>query len=260
MRYEQEARELEGYIRPAAFPVAIRVMKPGEALPPKVKQPFRDLKVRISICQAMSMARRYGWNVAVGPQDQSCPIAQVALGFAESLPFYEEGNLAYGMYAETMESGAQAEAEIPKFKLGETQCILIGPLAKANFNPEIIVVYANSAQVMRLVAGAVYKKGGYLPSRVAPRADCADIIVGTLRENHAQVILPCYGDRVFGMTQDHEMCFAIPYNQFGDLLKGLAGTEKGGIRYPIPVHLRTEADFPPKYKQLAEMWKSSAKK
>lgn len=255
MSYEQEARELESYIRPAALPMAVRIVKEGEELPPKVRQPLRDLKVRLSICQVMGMARRYGWTIAVGPQDQSCPIAQVAMGFNEALPFFTEGNLAHGMYAETMEASAKAEAEMPMFAPGEAKYILIGPLAKATYEPQIVVVYANSAQVMRLVAGAVFKKGGYLPSRVAPRADCSDIVVGTLREDHAQVILPCYGDRVFAMTQDHEMCFAIPYSQMGDLLQGLAGTEKGGIRYPIPVNLRTEADFPPKYKQLAEMWK-----
>jgi uncharacterized protein (DUF169 family) len=259
MTYEQQAKELESYIRPDAFPMAVRVLKPGEEPPAKARQPLRDLKVRISICQAMGMARRYGWTIALGPEDQSCPIAQVAVGFGPALPFYTEGNLACGMYAETMEGGARAEAAIPKFKPGEAAWIVIGPLAKATFNPDALIVYANSAQIMRLVAGAVYKKGGSLPAVAAPRADCADLIVGTLRENTAQVILPCYGDRVFGLTQDHEMCFAMPYSQMDDLLKGLAGTEKGGVRYPIPANLRTEADFPPKYKQLAEMWKTGKK-
>lgn len=254
MSIKEQAQLLEKYVRPSTFPLAIRVLKQGEALPPKVKSPLKDVNVKLSICQAVSMARRYGWTLAVSAEDQSCPIAQTIFGFAPSLPYYEEGNLACGMYNESLEAGAHSESIIPKLEEGEAATILIGPLAKASFEPEVVVVYANSAQVMRMVAGALWQKGGYLPTKASPRADCADIILGTLRENHAQVVLPCYGDRVFGLTQDHEMCFTIPYTQIDDLLAGLEGTERGGIRYPLPVNLRAEAEFPPKYQHLASLW------
>ena len=133
MSYEQEARELESYIRPAAFPMAVRVLKKGEELPPKVRQPYRDLKVRISICQAMGMARRYGWTIALGPQDQSCPIAQVAMGFGEALPFFTEGNLAHGMYAESMEASTRAEAEMPEFAFRESRMDTNRPSFQSKF-------------------------------------------------------------------------------------------------------------------------------
>lgn len=259
MGYEQQAQDLERYIRPDTFPLAVRVLKPGEELPPKAKQPWRDLGVRLSVCQAMGMARRYGWTISVSSADQSCPIAQIVFGFAPSLPFYEEGHLAYGMYCETLKAGNKAEAAIPKFSREEAGTLLIAPLQRAAFEPEIIVIYANSAQVMRLTAGALYQAGGYLPAKASPRADCADIVIGTLREKQAQVILPCYGDRVFGLTQDHEMCFTIPFSQLDELLKGLSGTEQGGVRYPLPVHLRVQADFPPNYKKLEAMWQAGEK-
>lgn len=254
MGYERQASELEQYIRPDTYPLAVKVLKPGEPAPAKAKRPLRDLETRLSICQAVGMARRYGWTLALGPEDQSCPIAQTIFGFAPQLPYYTEGNLACGMYSETLEAGAAAEAAIPKLSPGEAGLILVGPLKKADFEPEVVVVYANSAQVMRLTAGALWQSGGVLSAQASPRADCADIILATSREQRAQVILPCYGDRVFGLTQDHEMCFTVPFGKLDQLLAGLAGTEKGGVRYPIPAHLRCEADYPPKYKQLAAQW------
>jgi uncharacterized protein (DUF169 family) len=85
--------------------------------------------------------------------------------------------------------------------------------------------------------------------------DCSELIVTPMDTNQPQVILPCYGDRIFGQTQDHEMAFAAPWSWMEEIIAGLEGTHKGGVRYPIPSFLNYEAKFPPKYVQLAEMWK-----
>jgi uncharacterized protein (DUF169 family) len=67
-----------------------------------------------------------------------------------------------------------------------------------------------------------------------------------------EVILPCNGDRIFAQTQDHEMAFAIPRGRVTEVADGLAGTHKGGLRYPIPSFLRYTGAFPPQYMNVAE--------
>jgi uncharacterized protein (DUF169 family) len=57
---------LARHVRPATFPPAIRMLKAGEALPPKVKRPQADLGEQIAICQGFAMSRRYGWAMARG--------------------------------------------------------------------------------------------------------------------------------------------------------------------------------------------------
>jgi len=37
-------RELQLYIRPQTFPVAIRMLRPGEEIPEKARRPARDFK------------------------------------------------------------------------------------------------------------------------------------------------------------------------------------------------------------------------
>ena len=37
-------REIETYVRPATFPVAAKLLQPGEAVPEKAKRPRRDFK------------------------------------------------------------------------------------------------------------------------------------------------------------------------------------------------------------------------
>jgi uncharacterized protein (DUF169 family) len=73
-----------------------------------------------------------------------------------------------------------------------------------------------------------------------------------------QVILPCYGDRVFAQTQDHEMAFTIPAGKELQVIEGLEGTHKGGIRYPTPSFLKYEPVYPDHYYKLFDDWKEKA--
>jgi len=248
--------EIEKHIRPQTFPVGIRMLRPGEALPANVRIPSRDLGIRVAICQTFSIARRYGWAVAVGRDDLSCPLAKTAFGFEQVLPFYAEGNLACGMYVGTPDAAARTEAEVPKFAFGEYERILIAPLGRAQFEPHVVLVYGNSAQVMRLVAAALYRRGGRLHSSFSARLDCADAVIETMHRGEPQVILPCYGDRIYGQTEDHEMAFTVPWAMVGELVEGLAGTHRGGVRYPIPAWLRYTGEFPEKYQKLDALWEA----
>lgn len=254
------AAAIEQYVRPDTFALGIRVFRAGEDVPAKARRPHRDMGIHVSICQGISMARRYGWEVGMGGDDLSCPIAQVAFGFEEPVDFYTQGNLANNMYVETCELGAQQESEIPRFSQAESGLVVAAPLSKASFEPETVLMYGNSAQVMRMAAAALWKRGGTVSTTTTCRADCADIVIKTYQTQAPQVILPCYGDRVFGQTQDHEMAFTMPWSWAADLLEGFAGTHKGGVRYPIPHYLRYQAEFPATYRKLQEIWEEEKTK
>jgi uncharacterized protein (DUF169 family) len=245
---------IQRYVRPDSFPLAIRVLKKDEAIPSKVKFPKKDLKSSLSICQGITMARKYGWTLAFKNEDLSCPIAKIAFGFEEEVDYYSRGTLTDGMYTKTCEMGKKTENAVPKFSKEEAGTVLISPLSRTTFDPEVIVVYGNSAQVMRMVAAALFTTGGEIKSSFTARADCADIVIKTLRSDEPQVILPCYGDRVFGQTQDHEMAFTVPYSKVDYFIEGLEGTHKGGVRYPIPNYLNYEAKYPDTYEKLNEIF------
>src|SRR5512136_1440816 len=113
------AKHLEQHLRVATFPVGIRPLAPGEAIPPKARRPKQDLHVEVAICQAISFARRYGWTLAFSGEDLSCPIAKVAFGFRERIDYYAKGSLAEGMYASCSEAGKAFEEALPRFRHGE---------------------------------------------------------------------------------------------------------------------------------------------
>ena len=243
---------LTKHVRLGTFPVAVRMVKPGEQLPERVKRPAQDLKIKVATCQAMAMARRYGWVVAVGDEDISCPMTAVVFGFRKASDFYMKGKACAGMYTETKEAGIRSEEQVAKFSFGEFKYILVAPLHRTTFEPEVIVVYANPAQVVRLLTAALWKFGGRLTSSFGGRVDCAEEIIVPQRSGQCEIILPCLGDRVFAQTQDHEMAFSIPVNRVQEIIQGLEGTHKGGVRYPIPSFLRYTGEFPEHYTKVVE--------
>src|SRR5512145_99524 len=247
-------RELHTYIRPQTFPVAIRMLKPGEAIPDRARRPARDFKKLSMNCQVIDMARRYGWTIALTREDHICSLGIAALGFEKPTHLHASGTLCEGMYTETKDAGRRSEAASDRFAVGDWQTLLVAPLERAVFEPHLVCVYGNAAQIMRLTQAALWKRGGKLTSGFSGRIVCSDIIVTTLLTGEPQVILPCSGDRIFGQTQDHEMAFTIPWARMGEIVEGLEGTHRGGIRYPITQFLEYEAKLPPKYMDVNKLW------
>jgi hypothetical protein len=51
------------------------------------------------------------------------------------------------------------------------------------------------------------------------------------------------------------MAFSTPWSWMEEIMGGLVGIHKTGVRYPIPTFMDYEGVFPPTYQKLAEMWK-----
>ncbi len=251
---------LARYVRPDTFPLGIRMLKPGEPLPEDVRVPSRSLHEQWIVCLSIGVARRYGWGIAVGRDDVICPLSAIAFGFRKPSDEYLKGFAAVGMYCENDEAASKLEAAAWKFEPGTYDYVCVAPLGRARFEPHVFAVYANSAQVLRLVHASLYRRGGRLIGTTGGRLDCAEIVIQTMSANEPKVILPCTGDRVFGMAQDSEMVFSCPWEFADEIVAGLEGTHKGGIRYPITVAMRGTVDMPKTYRDLMGMLTERDKK
>jgi uncharacterized protein (DUF169 family) len=244
---------LDRFVRPDSFPLAIRMLQQGEKIPPDVRVPSKSFNEQWIVCQSIGVARRYGWSIAVGREDVICPLAAIAFGFRKPNDEYLKGFAAVGAYCKDEEAATKLEASTWKFEPGAYEYLCVAPLNRAQFEPHVVAVYANSAQVLRLVHAALYRRGGRVISTTGGRLDCAEIVIQTMTTNEPKVILPCTGDRVFGMAQDTEMVFAFPWHYASEIIEGLEGTHKGGIRYPITVAMRHTANMPKPYQELMKM-------
>src|SRR5262249_30349015 len=98
MTSAQINEEIEKFVRPQTFPLGVAMATSGDSSTHKLPRPAGDMGIKLAISQIFPTARRYGWALAVGRDDLSCPLAKTAFGFEEVVPFYAEGNLACGMY------------------------------------------------------------------------------------------------------------------------------------------------------------------
>lgn len=212
---KQVSEALNRYIRPQTFPVAYKLLQSKDEIPERyVRIPMRDMGYPITLCQATGLTRRFGWTVAVGKEDQCCR------GGAQAMGFLSEGG---------------------RFEPGKYKYQLTATIDRATFDPDLIAIYGNSAQIMRLCQAA----GRESVNAVATGSgDCGDI-VGTVLSGKCQFILPSGGDRIFGSTQDHEVIFTIPQSRTEMVVQGLEKTHKTGFRYPIVTDLRHKPELPP---------------
>jgi uncharacterized protein (DUF169 family) len=217
---------IERYVKPQTFPIGFKFVKNKDLVPEKTK-----FIPELAICQAYNLARRYGWTVFFG-LETTCPLGIVAYGFAEPDETYVSGKLAYDAgYAETMDVAPKFEESIPKLREKYEGCVT-APLSRLD-SVDFVAVYASPAQILRFVHAVLHSKGGHLEVRVRGRGACAELLEAYI-EDKPNLVIPCYGDRLFGLTQDHEIAFSFPYHMAEEIAKNLEETHKRGIRYPIP--------------------------
>jgi len=215
---------LNQYVRPQTFPLALKLCKSESELPEKVRIPLRDMGYPVTLCQAYGIARRFRWIVAVGKDDQCCVGGASTMGFIGERP---------------------GDAPEKRLESGKYSHLLIAPIEMADFEPDLIMLYVDSAQAMRLSQAASRATEDGVSSIATGFGDCGDIVARTTKSNQCQFILPSGGDRVFGGTQDNELIFSMPWGKAEAVISNLEETHKAGFRYPVLTDLRHEPALPP---------------
>ncbi len=239
--------KLSEYLHLQTFPVAVGMLKSEE------EHGGRDRKVKrmpMPVCQGLAISRRYGWKTLMGPEEMTCPVGAVALGFVPPKPQFLDGSIEVPYWVRTKEARAKIAQNLPKLEYGKYKLIASAPLACADFEPHLILIYGNPAQIMRLVQSCIYLMGEPIVSYSLGAAGCGTYISKALLTDECQFVLSGAGDRIFAATQDHEVCFSIPMAKIEGVLKGLEETHRAGMKYPITSYLKHQPELPETYRDL----------
>ncbi|MFX0073809.1 MAG: DUF169 domain-containing protein [Candidatus Hermodarchaeota archaeon] len=252
--YKEVEEKLNRYLRLITFPVVVKLFTDLEELHniKFLKKPDKKL----ALCQIFSYARYYGWTMGCLKEDNICPLAEITLGFEESSRLFEEGAFFVGRYNETKEVAKKTSLSMPKLELHKYKAIIAGSLNRVDFTPDLILIWGNSAQIMRIIQGYLWKRGGRILMSTFCDGVCADTISNALITGELQIAFPCLGDRRFGMALDSDLIASIPFSLTEDILEGLEKTHKAGTRYPIPYELSTPEFFLKLDKQLKKIKKN----
>ena len=244
--------ELERRLRLRTFPLAVRLLENEQDIPDGAKRPMKDFGHHLSLCQAYAMSRREGVAIAVLKEDMWCSYPVIGYGLAEPPEYFLDGHSCYPGAKSTKGARNWARA-FPRLETGKYIGIASAPLEAANFEPDVIILYCNSAQLGELLSAAAYKEGHEITSRLGSDAACNYYVVPVIQSGEYHVNTPCGGDRRRAMAQDDEMVFTVPKAKLGDLLLGIRCREEAGLRFPRSFTMMFECDQPGPYVKTSRL-------
>lgn len=252
--YREYGEELEGRLRSKTFPLALKLFEKEGDIPDGAQRPMRDFGHHLSLCQAFQISRREGAEIAMLKQDMWCFEPVVGYGLAEPPQYFLEGHNRFPNDVATLEAGSHYAQEFPRFEVGRYVGIVSAPLRTTNFEPDLVMIYGDTAQMSLLLLGMEYKEGYSLKCTMSSHAACVYAVVPAIQNGECQVALPCRGDRYRAIAGDDEMIFTVPREKLEDLMAGMRHVDTTtGSRLPRGYTILPEYPLPESYEKIAKM-------
>jgi uncharacterized protein (DUF169 family) len=226
------AKALERYLRLKTFPLAFKLFESATDLD-GIKG-IRRPGYMPRMCQLITLARVHGWTLGVTREELGSPVCASIIGLCDPPAQLMEGEVLCGILYKTAKDAKKHEMAVPRLPAGKYQALAIAPLAGNKFDPDIILIYGNPAQIFILTAAIQWENFEPLQFYCVGESSCSDAIVRCYVTSKPSLGIPPYAERRYGHAQDDEMVMALPVTSVDKVLRGLKGIYKGGIRYPIP--------------------------
>jgi dephospho-CoA kinase len=224
-------RRLEQLLRLRAFPIAFKLLEKKETLDaiPLV----RRLGHRSTLCQLLNTVRSFDWTVGADADDLSSPMCTSIIGLTDIPDSLKDGTFRSIIWSKTKRDGKKFENAIPRIPPGRYEAVVLAPLVYNPFDPDMVLIYANPAQMILLINALQFEDYEVMEFFCVGESSCADAIVRCHQTGKPSLTIPCYGERRYGHTQDDELVMAIPAAKMDKALAGLEALYRRGIRYPI---------------------------
>ena len=245
-QYRTYGQRIEALIRPATFPLAVKMIQSESEIMPEYKRPSRDMELQNFICQNFKMSRSYGWTVAVTEADINCRLARAIYGWDILTEEEREWAAAFsvGLYAKDRDTEKKFAQNLYSLDNNEYAGMIISPLTRTKIVPDSVLIYCMPAQAMRFVQGYLFMEGGVLEFSAAGRVgSCHEGVIKTIKTSKPQYVTLGNGDRIWGGAQDYEVMFSCPREKLDILIEGLEKTHTAGLRYPIPQYMNYSPGF-----------------
>jgi len=254
MDWEKLIRRMELLLRLKSFPVAFKMLEKKEELNqiPFMRRPTS----KVYLCQLITQVRNFDWTVGADVDDfmgSGCPSI---IGLADTPEVVKDGTFRSIVWVRTREDGKKYEASIPRLPLGKYEAVAMAPLVYKPFDPDIVLIYANPAQMILLINALQFEDYEVMQFHCVGETSCSDAIARCYLTGKPSLTIPCYGERRYGHAQDDDLVMALPPEMMPKALRGLETLYRRGIRYPISyagAELDVTSAFPASYSGMEQM-------
>lgn len=249
----KQASELEGVLRLQSYPLGVKMLKSTDEIPRGAQRPVKDMGYHLCFCQALALSRRHGLTIAATKEDMWCFEPVAGLGFTKAPERFLDGYNRYPGTASTVEAGSTWARNMPRFDYGSYSAVVSAPLATADFEPDIFIVYAEPAKMTQIMLAKIWLDGRDITPTLSSHAACVYYVVPPIKEKKWQMSLPCGGDLRRAGCEFTNMVFSAPIEVLEDLLKGLRAIKDEGLGLPLRLSPAIEYPLPPAYVEIGKM-------
>jgi uncharacterized protein (DUF169 family) len=231
--------ELEQLLLLRTSPLAVKMLEKESDIPEGAVRPYRDRGIHIAQCQAFAISRRQRESVAMLKEDNWCFAALIA----------------YGLVDKPKDPELQLFVDFPTFPRDKYVGIVSAPLRSANFEPDVIIIYSNTAQLRNMLLP--FHFGGeeeLVDYHFFPPA-CAYQVVPVMSGGKLMVTLPDPGDYHRALATEDEIVLSVPEARMAKMMKGVREIEKGDFAYSrAGMYMLHDFPQPEFYQMLFKRW------
>jgi dephospho-CoA kinase len=229
--WEKIIRRIELLMRLRSFPVALKLLEKKEDLEkiPYMRRPAH----KVTLCQLITLVRSFDWTVGADLDDFMNATCPSILGLTDVPEFNRDGTFRSIVWVKTKEDGKRYEESIPRIPKDKFEAVAMAPLVYNPFEPDIVLIYANPAQMMLLINSLQFEDYEVMQFYCVGESSCSDAVARCYLTGKPSLTIPCYGERRYGHAQDDELVMGIPAGMMKKALRGMETLYRRGIRYPI---------------------------
>lgn len=229
--YQKVGQEFYDKLRLLTFPLAIKYIKDESEIPNEIGL-IRPSKIgqKFSLCQAFTMARRWGRTVVMTFEDNHC----ITSSFVHGWEFMPGKQILKSQIISKYHSGPNAELSVQLLfgqylnkdsmeKVKGNIGFIVSPLNKTNIIPDVILCYGNPAQMTHIIHALEYEGRNLVKDQffLGYGESCIKGVLIPYISNQVQVVLPGTGDRTLSMTTEDEMAIGFPAKKLFYIIKNL---------------------------------------
>jgi uncharacterized protein (DUF169 family) len=235
--------ELERLLLLRTSPLAVKMLEKEGDIPAGAVRPYKDRGIHIAQCQAFAMSRRQKETIAMLKEDNWCFAALIA----------------YGLVDKPDDPELQRFVSFPTFERDKYIGIVSAPLKTANFEPDVVLIYSNTAQLRSMLFPShLISTEAQVDSHFFPPS-CAYQVVPVMSSGQLMVTLPDPGDYHRALAGEDEIALSVPKDKIGELVEGIKELEEGEFKEDFSyaragMHMLHDFPHPPMYQTLFKRW------
>jgi uncharacterized protein (DUF169 family) len=238
--YNKYGQELEEALLLKTSPIAVKMLETEKDIPEGAIRPKKDRGYHLAQCQAFAMTRRQGLTIAMLKEDHWCwaPL------------------MGYGLVEDPHDAFVDSHAFFPRFEQGKYIGMVTAPLKTANFEPDMVLIYSNTAQLRDMIMIPKYQDKELVKSEFDPIDSCVFSVVPVITDGKYRITLPDPGEASRAFAGDDEIIFSVPKDKLAGLVEGVKRSAEMRKSAEDWAHILLRPDFPRPdfYKDLFRKW------